>query len=488
MRRGSLVTPLLLIGIGALFLARNIMPDLPLLDYLAQYWPLLLILWGTLRLLEIAVWAVRKQPLPYYGVSGGEWILVVFLCMFGLSLHAVRGFTTWLPRAGIEWGSWEVFGDSYEYPVAVEASTTATPRIVLEGFRGNARFTGGDASLVKVTGHQTIRSMDQATADRASADTKIEVVTQDTQVVIRQTAPPSVEFGKNRAPGRRISADIDVVVPRGATLVIKGRDGDFDVSALNGSVEVTAENSSVRLENIGSDVRLDLTGGNTVRAVDLKSGLELKGRGNDIDLEKIAGQVTITGSWGGLIQLRALAKPIRWDGPQTDFTAQALPGEMRMTIGDLSATRLTGPLRIESQNKDITLTDVAGPTTISINRGDVRITSTSLPVQDANVRVEGGNVELSLPEKAKFNLNAVTDKGEAFSDYGEGVGQDSNGRRGSVIRSNGGGPTIDVHVNRGDITLRSNGGAGSILPELPDPRLKASKVPPVTPLPKSIDQ
>lgn len=488
MKRGSLVTPLLLIGIGALFLARNVMPELPLLDYLAQYWPFLLILWGTLRLLEIAVWAVRGQPLPYYGVSGGEWILVVFLCMFGVSLHAVRGFTTWLPRAGIEWGSWEVFGDSYEYPVSVEASTTAAPRIVLEGFRGNARFIGGDASIVKVTGHHTIRSMDQTTADRASSDTRIEVVTQDTQVVIRQIAPPSAEFGKNRAPSRRISADIDVAIPRGATLVVKGRDGAFDVSALEGEVEVTAENSSVRFENIGKEVRLDLTGANTVRAVDLKAGLEIKGRGNDIDLEKIAGQVTITGSWGGLIQLRNLAKPIRWDGPQTDFTAQGLPGEMRMTIGDLTATRLTGPVRIESQNKDITLTDVTGATTVSINRGDVRITATALPLSDTNVRVEGGNVELSLPEKAKFNLNAVTDKGEAYSDYGEGVSQDSNGRRGNVIRSNGGGPTLDIHVNRGDITLRSNGGTGTILPELPDPRLKANKVSPVTPLPKSIDQ
>ncbi len=184
-------------------------------------------------------------------------------------------------------------------------------------------------------------------------------------------------------------------------MVAKGRDGDFDVSGVTGSLEVTADNSSVRLENIGGDVRLDLTGGNTVRAVNLKSDFDLKGRGNDIDLEKIGGQVTVTGSWGGLVQLRELTKPIRWDGLQTDFTAQAIVGEVRLTIGDFTATKVTGPFRIESQNKDVTLTDIVGSTSVSIKRGDVRLSSTSLPLSDINVRIEGGSVELSLPRKGE---------------------------------------------------------------------------------------
>ncbi len=49
-----------------------------------------------------------------------------------------------------------------------------------------------------------------------------------------------------------------------------------------------------------------------VRAVNVKGNLELKGRGNDIDFEKVAGSVTVDGSWSGLVQLRELAKPIRW--------------------------------------------------------------------------------------------------------------------------------------------------------------------------------
>src|SRR6202040_2124881 len=53
MRRTSIVAPLLLIALGTLFLARNLYPDLPLVDYLARFWPFVLIAWGVLRLAEI---------------------------------------------------------------------------------------------------------------------------------------------------------------------------------------------------------------------------------------------------------------------------------------------------------------------------------------------------------------------------------------------------------------------------------------------------
>ena len=97
MRRSSFVAPLLLIAIGGLFLARNIYPEMPLLDYVSRYWPLILIAWGALRIVEIVAWSASAKPLPSRGISGGEWLLIVFLCMFGASLHAVRGFSNWWP-------------------------------------------------------------------------------------------------------------------------------------------------------------------------------------------------------------------------------------------------------------------------------------------------------------------------------------------------------------------------------------------------------
>ena len=492
MRRGSLVGPLLLIGIGGLFLARNVMPELPLLDYLAQYWPFLLILWGSLRLLEIVVWAVRSKPLPRFGVSGGEWVLVVFLCMFGLSLHAVRGFTSWLPRAGFEWGGLEVFGDSYDYPLTAEIPSVAAPRIVIENFRGSARIVGADSTGVKVSGHQTVRSMDQATADRTGKGAKVDLINEGNQIIVRVEQPMSTEFGRNRGPfSRRISADLDITVPKGATIVTTNRDGDIDVSSITGGVTVDGTNSSVRLENIGGDARIEVQGSDIVRAVGMKGALDLKGRGNDVDFDKVTGQVTVDGSWSGLVQFRELAKPIHWKGPQTEITAQGLPGELRMTIGDISARNVTGPLRIDSNTKDIELTDVTGATTLDVQRGDIRLNATRLPLADMNVRLNSGNVEMSLPENAKFNMNAVTQNGEAYSDFGSGVEQGNNGRRSANITSRAGGPNIDVQINRGEVTLRRVG-EGASLPTLPPapavPRPAKPPIPPAVSLPRPVEQ
>ena len=90
MRRRSIIGPLILIGIGALLLAHNLKPELPLLDVVMQYWPFLLIGWGVLRLAEILTAAVRSQPLPRRGVSEGEWVLVVLICVVGMSTQFAR--------------------------------------------------------------------------------------------------------------------------------------------------------------------------------------------------------------------------------------------------------------------------------------------------------------------------------------------------------------------------------------------------------------
>src|ERR1035438_1479875 len=55
MRRRSVTGPILLILLGAGFLIYNLRPDIELFDLLSQYWPFMLIAWGSLRLVEVLV-------------------------------------------------------------------------------------------------------------------------------------------------------------------------------------------------------------------------------------------------------------------------------------------------------------------------------------------------------------------------------------------------------------------------------------------------
>jgi DUF4097 and DUF4098 domain-containing protein YvlB len=447
MRRGSVVGPLILILIGVLFLARNLYPNLPLLDMLAQYWPFLLIGWGVLRLLEILYWAATSKPLPVNGVSGGEWVLVFFLCLIGSGLWAVRHNWWWSPGS-VRIGGLEMFGEAFDYSLNGEKACGKTPRIIVESFRGNARITGADVESVKVAGRKTVRALNQADADRANQDTPFEVVSNGDQVIIRTNQDRATNSS-------RVTEDMEITVPKGTTLIdAKGRYGDFDVSNIAGEVDIVSDNAGVRLQTINGNVRVETRRSDIVRAADIKGSVELKGRGGDLELENIAGPVTITASYGGAVQFRGLAKPVRYEGPQGEFGAERVPGQVRITRGDFNGNNVTGPIRITSRTQDVQLSDFTQSLEISIDRGDVELRPGNLPLPRIEARTRFGAIDFAAPDKAQFQISATTHGGEVTNDFGGGLNPESQGRGMSLRGSIGQGPQIVLETNRGSITIR----------------------------------
>jgi DUF4097 and DUF4098 domain-containing protein YvlB len=444
MRRTSVVAPLLLIAIGALFLARNLYPEVPLMDYLARYWPFLLIVWGVLRLAEVLFWSATDKPLPRAGVSGGEWVLVVFLCIFGGSLHEFRGPHTWWPTIG----GLDMFGESYDFPIDGQKPASKTPRVVIDSFRGNARITGADVDTVKVTGHRSIRSLDQKGADIANQNMPFEINGDSSTITIHNN--------QDRISGNnvRVTADMEITVPRGASIEAHGRYGDFDITDIGGSVEIISDNAGVRLQNIGGDARVDLRRSDVVRAVGVKGLFDLKGRGQDVDLQNMEGQVTITGSYSGVIQFHNLAKPLRFMGEQTQLNIEKLPGQVRMALGDFSASNLVGPVHLSTRSRDVEISDFTNALEVSVDRGDIELRPGSTPLARMDVTTRSGDVTLSLPPNAKFDLTAGTARGDVTNDYGSPIRSDSQGRGSELRGVVPGGPVVNVHTDHGQVVVR----------------------------------
>ncbi len=472
MKRTSVVAPLLLIGVGVLFLARNMYPDLALIDYFAKYWPLLLILWGVLRLAEILFWAATEKELPARGMSGGEWILIVFLCMIGLSVHTVRGMEGWWPRSGITMGGIDMFGESFEYPIASEKAVLKTPRVIIESFRGNARITGVDATTVKVSGRKTIRSMEQSGADRANQDSPFEITGDANEITIRTN--------QDRVSGNhRVTAELEITVPKGATIEAHGRTGDFDVSDVAGNVEIVSDNAGVRLQNIGGEVKIDTRRSDIIRAVNVKGLVDLKGRGQDVELQDIDGQVTIAGTYSGVIQFRNISKPLRFQGQQTDLNIEKLPGQVRMALGDFTATNLVGPIRLTTRSRDVHISDFTNSLEVSVERGDIELRPGKLPIAKMDVHAHFGDVEVSLPSLAKFDLTGITARGDTYTDFGAPLHTERNGNGGS-IRGSSGGPVINLQTERGKMTVRkATADDKPFAPEVEAPPTSANPVKPL---------
>jgi len=450
MRRSSYVAPLLLIAVGVLFLAHNLYPDLPLLDYTARYWPLVLIAWGGLRIVEILIWAAKSQPLPARGVSGGEWVLIVFLSLFGMSLHAMHGVTTWwtdiTPFGGIE-----MLGERFDYPVSGEHTASAAPHVVIEDFRGDARISGTDAGIVTVSGHKTIRSLDQARADRANDATPLEIAGDASNVIVR------LHQESARGP-QRVSATLEIGVPKGASVEVHGRGGDLAVNDITGSVSIASSNAGVQLKKIGGGARLDLRRSDLIHMEDVQGAVEIAGRGSDIELAGIGGAVTVSGAYNGTIELHRLSKTLRFTGPQTELSMEGVPGDVRMTLGDFTATGIAGPTRLSSRSRDVQIADFTGPLDVTVERGDLTLSAGKLPLSRIQARSRSGDIRLALPAAAQFSLDASTGNGEIMNDFGGPLKIEKSGRRGTLRGSVGSGPSVELATDRGQITLETSGG------------------------------
>jgi putative adhesin/cell wall-active antibiotic response 4TMS protein YvqF len=465
MRRGSIVGPIILILVGLLFLANNLRPDVPMLEFLGQYWPFLLIGWGLVRLVEILIWAFRGKPLPAKGVSGGEWVLVVFLTIVGSGLYAFHSRMGWWGPSRFRMHGIEMFGEAFDYTIDEQKVTAGkTPRIILENLRGNVRITGGDTTEVRVNGRKTVRSMTREEADRVNNSTTLEVLQQADSILVRTN--------QNRAQDERyVTADLEIMAPAGASLQARTRDGDYDINDLQGNVEIDSDRSGVRVQNLGGSLHVNVRRSDMIRAQGVKGTVDLQGRGNDVELESVQGQVTIDGSWGGELHFRDIAKPLRFQGMQAELQVQRVNGEMRLGRGFFNGESVTGPIVLRGHNKgccDVHLSDYNSSLDLTLQRGDVDLRP-ALPLSKTDIDVRSGNVDLAIPRGAKFTLKARVDKGDIENDYGDTLRQTSESRGATLVGAVGDGPAVSITSERGTVTVRKSEGAPPSSPLTPQP-------------------
>jgi len=446
MRRGSLAGPVLLILIGVVFLVRNIRPDLPLFDLLVTWWPVVLIAWGALRLVEILTTCFRGRELPRAGIHGGEWALIIFVTVFFMSVWSVKRWTHELPGR-IRIGGVEVFGEAFDYPqpeMAVQASPQG--RIVVENARGNTRITGVEGAEVKVSGRKTVRALDRSAADRANDAAKLKV--------LRNGGVVRVAHEQDSLEGARISMDLEIAAPRGSSIQFRGKYGDLEVKDIQGEVTVESDNAGLRLESVGGRVKAELRRSDIIRAIKVKGDVEIKGRGRDIEIEDVAGGVSIEGSYSGETVLRRVARAVRFESPRTEIRAGALPGEMRVTLSLLTITQARGPLLVKAETKDIQLADVTDTITIDVERGDIEVRQPRTEFGRMDARSGSGDIELALPPAARFTLHASTGRGDAVNEFDPRLKVEQDDRRGAIHGSTGAGPEIRLETRRGKVIVR----------------------------------
>jgi len=472
MRPRSLTGPLILVIIGGLFLWRNFHPEAPIYEILALYWPFLLILWGGLRLIEVA-WPGSPWK---GGFSGGEIVLIVLICILGSTMWA--GY-----RNGVHWsgGSLSVFGNEYDYPVSVKAPAAGMKRIVFDIARGNIKVTGADTPDVVVSGNKVIRSFGREDADRTNNNTPVEVVPEGDHLLVRANQDRASD-------NQRVSDDIEVTVPKAMAVEARARRGDFEIDDIDGDVELGGSRGDVRLSRLGGNARVEVSHSDTIRAVDVKGKIDVQGQGSDLSLENVQGQVTINGAFTGTVDFKNLAKPLQFEGARnTELHVEAVPGNISMDMSEFTANGLVGPVRLITRSRDIKIGRFSQAMTIETEHGNIEL-EPSLPVPAIEARSGAGNIELTLPERAAFHLEATAEHGDATNDYGSEIQKETYGRTATLKGKVGDGPTIKLTASRGEVEVRkgddsvrppdapANAPAPPKPPKAPDKNLKDSEI------------
>ena len=450
-RRRSFAGPIILIIIGVLFLLRNFGIMLPW-SFLANWWPLLLVLLGVIRLIEY--YAARREGAYPPAVGGGTVVLMVFIIILGLSitgLYKVREQVNWgqvRDEVGMDDDMMGMFGQNYTYEDQIEQDLPSGTSLKVVSDRGSIAVNSWDQQKIKVVVHKRIFSPNENEAKTTNQATKPTV----------EIAGGVATVNANTQGGGKkgVVTDLEIYVPRKLPVDIAGRRGDVNVSGRDGDVHVNASRGDVVLDQINGNINSTINKG-ALRISKINGNVTAEGRLDDLVAMDVTGAVTVNGDVFGELKLSKVTKGVQFHSSRTDMELARLDGDLDLDRNDLRANNVIGPTTLNVRSKDVSLESVTGPVHITGDKGDVTVQiidkQSMGPIE---IATNTGDVRLSLPEKTGFQVDGSTNHGSATTDYPELSTSDENGR-GKVKGTVGKGASkIVITTNVGDINIRKN--------------------------------
>jgi DUF4097 and DUF4098 domain-containing protein YvlB len=201
----------------------------------------------------------------------------------------------------------------------------------------------------------------------------------------------------------------------------------------------------------------------------VKGSVELQGRGDDVQMADVTGTATVNGEFSGDIEFSNVGQTLHYLSSRTDLTAQELAGRLTMDSGSLEANGVRGPFEISTRAKDINLDGFGHSVKITNTDGDIQLRAAGVPTHPIEVQSGKGEIQLSIPPKSAFQIDAVSKHGEVDTEFnGPDLKVNNSGDQPSITGSYGkGGPNIHLSTAYGTIHLGQ--GEASMPPTPPEP-------------------
>ena len=441
--RRSLAGPLILIIIGLVFLLHNFGVRIPIWHLFGRFWPLLLILWGVIRLIEYSV-----APRYGYGRSGlgtGSIFLLILIVIIGLSAHY---------SSDVNWGGVRdqlqldddlggMFGSAYTFDDNLEQVFPAKGSLRVVSDRGAMTVAPSEDDKLHVVVHKKLRADNQNNANKYHEQTKPQITVNGTSVLLNANT--------NGAGDHGVESDMEIQVPREAALDIASKSGDVTVTDHANDVKIALQRGDVSLTNIAGAAAINLDKG-SIRASKISGDVDIEGHVDDVTLDEVGGAVHLNGDFFNDIRLSKIAKAVSFKSSRSDMSLGPVAGDLDIDRDSVRGDGVSGPGRIVTTSKEIHLENVSGDMQVETTNGDIEVQAArKLPVGRMTISGRHGDITLTLPPNAGFQLDATTRRGDISSDWDV-----------LKVESSGGSSTAKGTVGNGVGKLQINSETGDI--------------------------
>jgi DUF4097 and DUF4098 domain-containing protein YvlB len=213
---------------------------------------------------------------------------------------------------------------------------------------------------------------------------------------------------------------------------------------------LTTGGGDVSVEQVTGNAALHLRG-HSLTARKISGDVTVEG-GSSSEISDVGGSLTMTGSFAGGVQMTRIGKQVHFSTSRTDMQFARLDGDLNMEMGDLRANSLTGPFRLDTRNKSVHLEDLSGDIHINDKSATVEVRAKQ-PLGPIDISSVHGEIDLTLPANAGFQLNAESAGGEIQTDFS--VNVDNSARTATAHGTVGkGGPEVRLRADHGTIQVR----------------------------------
>jgi len=479
-RRRSMAGPVILIIVGLIFLLGN----LHLISWgrlgvwFAHYWPLLLILWGTLKLVEH--YKAKQEGVPTPGIGAGGVVLLIFLIIAGLSASQLAR-VDWKgvgEEIDIDDSHMPFMGENFEFDDQLSHELPAGAAVKIVNDRGAVNVNVSNSDKIEISANKKIRSDSKDDAAKWNEQTKPQINVTGNLLTINANS--------RGAGDHPVTVDLNVSLPRKAAVTIAAQRGDVNIMGRDGTVEVSNQRGDVSIDDINGDVNLNMDhssvrmGHSLARVTQVSGDVSVQGRSDEVTISDVKGAVRLSGDFSDSVKLSKVGKSVSFKSSRTDLEFAKLNGDLDLDSDSLRADNIVGPVRLNTRSKDVNLEGVAGDVRVQDENSGVTVTLKS----PGNVQIDNrnGDITVGLPEKVGFKVDARSRGGEVQADF-PGVNVTNDDREGKLSGAFGNGAIhLVLNSEHGNITIQKDQTESAhSMPEPPAPPKVPKHAPPAPP-------